>query len=78
MTIPCTLSHNGYSVKTNALADSRANGFVFINTLYAINIAKFLNLKAQRLPQAINVKGYNGKVGNAITYILRLYLTVDE
>ncbi len=78
MTIPCTLSHNGYSVKTNALADSGANGFVFIDTLCAIDIAKFLNLKAQRLPRAINVKGYNGKVGNAITHILRLHLTVDE
>ena len=78
MTIPCTLSHNGYSVKTKALANSRANGFVFINTLCTINITKFLNLKAQRLSRAINVKGYNGIVGNAITYILRLHLTVDK
>jgi hypothetical protein len=77
LTIPCTLSHNGYSVKLKALADSGANGFVFIDTLYAINIAKFLNLKVQQLPRAINVKGYNGKVGNAITHILRLHLTVD-
>jgi hypothetical protein len=77
LTIPCTLSHNGYSVKLKALADSGANGFVFIDTLCAIDIAKFLSLKVQRLPRAINVKGYNGKVGNAITYILRLHLTID-
>jgi hypothetical protein len=42
-----------------------------------INIAKFLNVKAQRLPRLINVKGYNRKAGSAITHILRLYLTID-
>jgi hypothetical protein len=40
-------------------------------------MAKFLGLKAQRLPTAINVKGYNGKAGNSITHILRLHLTID-
>jgi predicted aspartyl protease len=77
LTIPCTLSFNGYSVKLEALADSGANGFVFINTLCAIDLAKFLNVKAQRLPQPIGVKGYNGKANNAITHIIRLHLTVD-
>jgi hypothetical protein len=70
LTVPCTIAHNGYTVKLNALADSGANGFVFIDTLCAINIAKFLNVKAQRLPCLINVKGYDGKAGSAITHIL--------
>jgi hypothetical protein len=39
------IAHNKYTVKLNALADSEANGFVFINTLYVINVAKFLNVK---------------------------------
>jgi hypothetical protein len=74
----CTIAHNRYIVKLNALADSEANGFVFINTLYTINIAKFLNVKAQRLSCLINVKGYNRKAESAITYILRLYLIIDR
>jgi hypothetical protein len=41
-----TIAHNKYTVKLNALANSGANGFVFINTLCAIDIAKFLNVKA--------------------------------
>jgi hypothetical protein len=65
-----TIAHNRYTVKLNALADSEANGFVFINTLYVINIAKFLNVKAQHLPRPINVKGYDRKAGSAITHIL--------
>jgi hypothetical protein len=70
LTVSCTVAHNKYAIKLNALADSRANGFVFINTLYTINITKFLNVKAQRLPRLINVKGYDGKAGSAITHIL--------
>ena len=45
-TIPYTISSNRYIVKLNMLINSRVNSFIFINPLYAINIAKFLNLKA--------------------------------
>jgi hypothetical protein len=41
-----TIAHNKYTVKLNAFTDFKANGFDFINTLYVINIAKFLNVKA--------------------------------
>ena len=45
-TIPYTILSNRYIVKLNTLINSRVNSFMFINTLYAINITKFLNLKA--------------------------------
>jgi hypothetical protein len=70
LTVLCTITHNKYVVKLNALASSGANGFVFIDTFCAIDIAKFLNVKTQRLPRPINVKGYDGKAGSAITHIL--------
>jgi hypothetical protein len=78
LTVPCIIAYNKYTVKLNVLADFKANSFVFINTLYAINIAKFLNVKAQRLSCLINVKGYNRKAGSAITYILQLYLIINR
>jgi hypothetical protein len=37
---------SGYKIDLYALADIGANGFAFIDTVYAINIAKFLNIKA--------------------------------
>src|SRR5450432_416806 len=77
LTVPCTLSSNGYSIKMHALADSGANGFVFIDTACAVDIAKFLNLKAQRLSSSIKVKGYDGKASNSVTHVLRLHLTID-
>jgi hypothetical protein len=76
--MPYIIAHNKYTVKLNALANSKANGFVFINTFYAINIVKFLNVKAQRFSRLINVKGYDKKAGSVITYILRLYLTINK
>jgi hypothetical protein len=65
-----TIAHNKYTVKLNALANSEANSFVFINTLYVINVTKFLNIKVQRLSYLINVKDYNKKAGSVITHIL--------
>jgi hypothetical protein len=78
LTVPCIIAHNKYAVKLNTLANSRANGFVFINTFYTINITKFLNVKAQRLSRLINVKGYNKKAESAITHILQLYLIINR
>jgi transposase InsO family protein len=76
-TIPCTLSKNGYGIKIDALSDTGANGFCFLDSSCAYDIARFLNLKIQRLPTPIPVKGYNGQTGPAITHVLRLHLTVD-
>jgi hypothetical protein len=73
----CIIIHNKYTVKLNVFTDFKANGFVFINTFYVINIAKFLNVKAQRLSCLINIKGYDRKAGSVITHILRLYLIID-
>jgi hypothetical protein len=70
LTILCIIVYNKYIVKLNVFADFRANGFVFINILYIINIAKFLNVKTQRFSCLINVKGYNRKAESVITYIL--------
>jgi hypothetical protein len=36
---------NKYIVPLTTLINSRANGFAFINTAYAIDITKFFNLK---------------------------------
>lgn len=63
---------------TRALIDSGANGFVFIDTQCAVDIARFLSLKTRRLPRTVPVKGYNGREGQPITHYLRLHLTVDR
>src|SRR5579871_1828039 len=76
-TVPCTISRNGYGIDLNALADTGANGFAFIDTACAIDVAKFLNIKATRLEKPISVKGFDGRRGKAATHILILHLTLD-
>jgi hypothetical protein len=78
LTVSCTLNNNRYGVVTCALIDSRANGFVFIDTQYTVDIARFLGLKTRRLPRSVPVKGYNSKEGQPITHYLQLHLTVDR
>ena len=68
---------NGYSVSLRTLLDSGANGFAFMNTRCAINIAKFFKLKITPLPQPIPVKGYDSKSRTYVTHILRMYFTID-
>ena len=76
-TVPCTISYNGFGVDSYALTDTRANGFAFIDTTCAIDVAKFLDIKATQLEEPITVKGFNGKHGKAVTHILILHLSID-
>ena len=76
-TILCTISHNGYGIDLYALTDTGANGFAFIDTACAIDVAKFLNIKATRLQEPIAVKGFDGKRGHAVTHILIVHLYID-
>ena len=48
-----TVSQNGYRVNTTTLINTRANSFAFINTAYAINVAKILNIKATLLKKPV-------------------------
>jgi len=77
-TIPYTISHNRYRIDLYALTNTKANGFAFINTACAINTAKFLNVQATQLEKPIKVKGFDGKQGHAVTYILTLYLFINR
>jgi predicted aspartyl protease len=78
LTIACMLSTNGTSVASRALIDSGANGFIFVNTLFAIDLARSFNITTTRLPSPIQVKGYDGKPGKPVAHYIRLHLTVDQ
>ncbi|WP_206734022.1 retropepsin-like aspartic protease, partial [Stenotrophomonas sp. MA5] len=61
----------------SSLADSGANGYVFIDSQLAIDIAKFLNLKIKKLPQKCGTKGFNGTPGTDITHAIYLHLWIN-
>ena len=76
--VPCIILYSRYKIDLDALTNTRANGFAFINTIYTIDIAKFLNIKATWLEKPITIKGFDGKYRKAIIYILILYLSLDR
>jgi Reverse transcriptase (RNA-dependent DNA polymerase) len=76
-TVSCRLSHNGYAVQTSALADSGANGFVFLDTRLARDLMKFLNISPISLSKPCSVKGYDGRPGKPISEVLMLHLEID-
>jgi hypothetical protein len=73
-TILYTLSCNRYRVKTTALADSRTNTFVFLDTKCTKKISEFLNNLLETLERPVLVKGYNRQIDKPITSILQIYL----
>jgi len=60
-----------------ALVNSGANGFIFINTLVAINAAKFFQTTVVPLNSNCHICGYDGKTEEWITHAIILHLAVD-
>jgi hypothetical protein len=75
--VPSIISYNGYGIKLKALADSGANGFCFVNSTIALQLAKYLRIKKTRLDQPIPVKGFDGRQSDPVTDVLMAHLSVD-
>ncbi|ESZ92698.1 putative retrovirus polyprotein [Sclerotinia borealis F-4128] len=65
------------SINCEALADSGAGGFCFIDTTCAYDVGKYLGLKIQRLPEVFRPHGFNGKKADAITDYIRIHMLLD-
>jgi predicted aspartyl protease len=68
---------NGIGIALQALADTGANGYLFLSRSLANQLVKSLGLSYYTLPHPLQVTGYDGKSSTRITQYLRLYLTID-
>lgn len=59
------------------LADTGANGYLFIDTQRAIEIARFFGIPTQKLPIPVGTKGYDGQAGSAITHAIVCHLLIE-
>jgi transposase InsO family protein len=75
--VPTQLVSNGYSIAVQALGDTGANGFIFIDTNLANILAKRFGLRTTRLPEECAVRGYNGHSEEPITHALIMSIVVD-
>ena len=57
------LAYNGLSFPATTLADTRANGYLFMNTKKAIKLACFHNIPAEPLENITETRGFNGAAG---------------
>jgi hypothetical protein len=77
LTLACSLRKNGIAIRTTALADTGACGFVFIDSRLATDLCRTLGVKLRELPHPIIPKGYQGDKGSPITRYLLLDIEVD-
>ena len=70
------LAYNGLSFTVNTLADTGANGYLFIDTKKAIELARFYNIPTEPLRQPAKTRGFNGSDGPQITHAIKLHLIV--
>ena len=70
------LAYNGLSFTVNTLADTRANGYFFIDMKKAIKLAHFYNIPTEPLRQPVKIRGFSGSDRLHITHTIKLHLIV--
>ena len=74
--IDSQLAYNGLSFPMTTLADTGANGYLFMNTKKAIELARFHNIHTEQLKQPAKTKGFSGTEGPQITHTIKMHLIV--
>ena len=74
--IDSQLAYNGLSFPMTTLADTGANGYLFMNTKKAIELARFHNIHTEQLKQPAKTKGFSGTEGPQITHAIKMHLIV--
>jgi transposase InsO family protein len=68
---------NGVGISLNPLADTGANGFLFMNRPLAKNLSRALDVPIRSLPYSVPIRGFKGPIQAYATHYIRLHLTVD-
>ena len=58
---------NGIAVQVEALGDTRASSYIFINSKFAADLCRSLGVKPKQLPYTIYLKGFNSQKGSPIS-----------
>jgi hypothetical protein len=71
------LCSKGYGVKLNALIDTGAQGFLFINLRIVKSLSQSLHVCIQKLPYKILIKGFSDQIRTPVQSYLRLHMKID-
>lgn len=75
--VSSTVSMNGFGIKLQALADTGANGYLFVNRTISGRLSKALGSEIHSLPYPIPIKGFKEGIQTQATHYIRLHLTVE-
>ena len=70
------LAYNRLSFSMITLADTRANGYLFMNTKKAIKLAQFHNIHTEWLKQLAKTKGFSRSEEPQITHTINMHFIV--
>lgn len=68
---------NGCGVDLHSLADTGANGFLFLNRSLARRLSRSLGSEIRDLPYPISIRGFDGNSREKANQFIRLHLTLD-
>jgi hypothetical protein len=77
LTFACTLYKDGMAIQVQALGDTGACGYVFLDSRFASDLCRVFGRKLQRLLHPVCPKGYDGKKGSPISHYLSFNLEID-
>jgi hypothetical protein len=68
---------NGFGVSLQALADTGANGYLFVNQTIAGRLSKALGTEIRQLPFLVPIKGFKDGIYTQASHYIRLHLTIE-
>ena len=77
LTFTCTLCKGGIAIQIQALSDTRACGYIFLDTCFALDLCHVFGVKLQQLPHPVCPKGFDRKKGSPISQYLSFNMDID-
>ena len=77
-TLIYTLRKDGITIQVEALGDTGASGYIFLNSKFASDLCRTFELKPKRLPHTVYPKGFDGKKGSPISQYLSFNIEIDS
>ena len=77
LTFKAKVAMNGKTISVSCLADTGADGYLFVNINLIGALINHWGLRTKRLPQECPVTGFDGELRQPITHVAKLTFMID-
>jgi hypothetical protein len=78
LTFRARVAMNGRTVDVSCLADTGADGYIFIDYDLVKTMIRGLGLRTRRLPRECPITGFDGSLREPVTHAVKLTLMLDD